>query len=136
MAFRIRQAMGALVIVAFFATTLFGVGCGGGDDGGSERAVEWQFDRQVSPRRVRLSAVTKSCAEPSPPLERPVVEYSGSHVFIELRTAPERLSEGQNGCFLSLFVAYKTITLERGLDELVLFDTSADPPEQRWPQGK
>jgi len=28
----------------------------------------------------------------------------------------------------------KTVTFERNLDELVLFDASADPPEQRWPR--
>ena len=136
MAFPIRRAIGALAIAALLTATLFGVGCGGGGDDGSERAVQWGVDREVGPKRVRLSAVIRSCAESSPPLERPVVEYSGNHVFIELRTAPERLSEGQNGCFLSLDVAYKTITLDRDLDELVLFDASTDPPEKRWPRKR
>jgi len=133
MAFRIGKAIGALTIAALLAATPLGVGCGGGDDG-SERAVEWGVDRPVGPKRVRLSVAIKSCAQPPPPFERPVVDYSGNRVFIELRTAPEQLSEEQNGCFLRLFVAYKTITLERDLDELVLFDASTDPPERRWPR--
>jgi hypothetical protein len=132
MSFRIRNVIGVLTIAVLVGATLFGVGCGSGDDG-SERAVEWGVDRPLGHKRVRLSAVIEYCSAVSPPFEQPIIEYIGDRVYIELRVAPEELEEDQNGCFLSLAVAYKTITLERDLDELVLFDASTDPPEQRWP---
>lgn len=129
----IRKAMGALAIAAFFATTLAGVGCGGGDDG-SERAVEWTVDPPVGPNWARLSATIEVCHLDPPLLERPIIEYKGNRVYIELRRRPEELSEDVNGCLLELLGAFKKVTFERDLDELVLFDASTDPPEQRWPR--
>ncbi len=70
-----------------------------------------------------------------PLLEEPIIDYTGSNrVEIELRRTPEELEEGQNGCLLQLLVAFKKITFERDLDELVLFDASTAPPERRWPE--
>jgi hypothetical protein len=69
-------------------------------------------------------------------LEQPIVEYSGDRVYIELRHTPEESEGKQDGCFLSLWDLHKTITFKRDLDELVLFDASTDPPEQRWPRKR
>lgn len=132
MAFKISAVIGALAIVALLVATPLGIGCGNGDDG-AERAVQWGVDRPVGPKRVRLSAVIEYCSFVSPPFEQPIIEYVGDRAYIELRLAPEDLEENPKGCLLSLAVAYKTITLERNLDELVLLDSSTDPPEQRWP---
>jgi len=132
MASRIRKAIGALVIAALLAATLAGAGCGGNDDG-SSRAVEWAVERQLGPKRVRLSAVIDFCFEP-PQLEQPLIEYAGHRVYIELRHTPEDLEGEHGGCLLGLLMLHKTITLERDLDELVLFDASTDPPEKRWPR--
>ena len=126
--------MVALAIVIFAATALLAVGCGGGDDG-SERAVEWSVDRPVDPNsnRVRLAATVEVCSVYAPLLEEPIIEYSGDRAYIELRQTPEEKDEGRNGCVLGLLGAFKTITLERNLDELVLFDAGTDPPKRRWP---
>lgn len=132
MSFRIRNAIGVLAVAVLSCATL--LGCGSGGDG-SERAVKWGVDRPVGPKRVRLSAVIEFCSAVSPPLEQPIIEYIGDRVYIELRVAPDELEGDRKGCLLSLAVAYKTITLERDLDELVLFDASTDPPEQRWPKN-
>ena len=135
MALRIRKAMGILAIIALTGTTLFGIGCGGDGGDGSEWAVEWSVDRPVDPNSngVRLSASIEYCSAELPRLEPPVIEYTGNRVYIELRRTPEELAEDVNGCLLGLLGVYQTITLERDLDELVLFDASTDPPEQRWP---
>lgn len=133
--FRIRKAIGVLVIAALVAATLLGVGCGSSGDDGSERAVKWGVDRPVDPKRVRLVASIKVCWRLDLPLlEEPIVEYKGNRVYIELRQTPDELEGERKGCLLRLLGAYKTITLERDLDELVLFDASADPPERRWPR--
>lgn len=130
---RIRKAIGVLAFAALLAATPLGVGCGSGDDG-SQRAVEWRVDRPVGPNWVRLSAVIRVCSVDPPLLEEPIIEYTGSNrVEIELRRTPEESEEGTKGCLLGLLVAFKRITFERDLDELVLFDASTDPPEQRWP---
>jgi hypothetical protein len=121
----------------FLGATLLTAGCGGGGGDGAERAVEWSVDRPVGLRWVRLAATTEWCWSPEAPLlEEPIVEYSGNRVYIELRRTPEE-SEGEHkGCLLQLLVAFKKITLERDLDELVLYDASTDPPEQRWPRQR
>lgn len=131
----IGKAISALWIGALAGAALVGIGCGSGDNG-STRAVEWKVERPLGPKRVRLSAVIETCSPNPPLLEQPIVEYEGNRVEIELRQTPEELEEGQNGCFLSLAVAHTVITLERNLDELVLYDASADPPEKRWPRSR
>jgi hypothetical protein len=130
MVFRIRKALGALVIAVLLCPTLLGVGCGGGDDNGSERAVKWGVEPPVGPNWVRIRAVLDGCSPDLPLLEKPIIEYKGNRVYIELRHTPE---DGRGICFLNLPIAFKKITFERDLDELVLFDASTDPPERRWP---
>jgi hypothetical protein len=130
----IKRAMGVLVIAALLSATLLGVGCGGGDDG-SERAVKWTVDRVVSPKSARLTAVVEVCLKPVG-LERPIIEYSGDRAYVELRHTPDESEGEQDGCSLLLAVLHKTAIFERDLDELVLFDASTDPPEQRWPRRR
>lgn len=128
----IKRALGVLVIAAFSSAAIFAVGCGGGDDG-SERAVEWHVERAVGPKTARLVAVVEVCVDPVR-LERPIIEYSGDRAYVELRHTPEESEGEQDGCFLGLFTLHKTVTFDRNLDELVLYDASTDPPEQRWPR--
>ena len=130
---RIRKAIGVLALTALVGAILLGVGCGGGDDSGSERAVKWGVDPPVGPNWVRIRAVIEVCSIDLPLLEEPIIEYEGNRVYIELRQPPEELAEDVNGCLLQLVGAFKKITFERDLDELVLFDSSTDPPERRWP---
>jgi len=131
---RLAIAIRAFAVAVLLALALLGAGCGGGDDG-PERAVEWQVDRPLGPKQIRLVAKVETCSAEDPPrLEEPLIEYSGDDAYIELRTTPEDLPEDQTGCFLSLIIAPKTVTLERDLNELTLFDSSTDPPGRRWPR--
>lgn len=132
MAFRIKTAVGTLFIAAFAAMVLLGAGCGGDDDG-SERAVQWGVDRQLGPKSLRLGSTVEVCWAPVQ-LEQPIIEYEGDHGYIELRHTPEKGEGEYGGCPLTgPLTLYKTIVLERDLDEMVLFDASTDPPEKRWP---
>lgn len=128
MAYRVSKAIGALAIAVLVGAILLGVGCGGGDDSGSERAVQWGVEPRVGPNWVRARAVIEACIHDQPLVEAPIIEYKGNRVYIELRHSPEG-----GICFLNLPIASKKITFERDLDELVLFDASTDPPERRWP---
>jgi hypothetical protein len=130
MAFGIRKAMGALAIAVLVGATLLGTGCGGGDDSGSKRAVEWGIDLPVGPNWIRISAAIEACIYDQPFVEEPIVEYQGDRVYIELRHTPE---DDVRGCALNLLRGFRKITFERDLDELVIFDSSTDPPEKRWP---
>ena len=133
MAFRIRKAISALAVVMLAGAALLGVGCSGGDDSGSERSVEWSIDRQLGPKSIRLAATVEVCWAPVQ-LEQPIIEYEDNRVYIELRHTPEEGEGEYGGCPLAgLLTLHKTITFERSLDELALFDSSTDPPEQRWP---
>lgn len=122
--------MGTLAIAGLLAAAPLGAGCG--DDDGSERAVEWSIDHVIGPKSIRLVATVEVCVKPVQ-LEQPIVEYAGPRVYIELRHTPEEGEGEYGGCLLSLLTLHKTIILERDLDELVLFDASTAPPEQRWP---
>jgi hypothetical protein len=99
------------------STALLGAGCGGGDDSGSERAVEWGLAPPVGPNWIRVSAAIEACIYDQPLLEAPIIEYEDDRVYIELGHTPE---DDLGGCFLNLLVASKKITFVRNLDELVL----------------
>ncbi len=111
--------MSALLVVMLLSAILLGVGCGGGDDSGSDRAVEWGLAPPVGPNWIRVSAVIEACIYDQPLLEAPIIEYEDDRVYIELRHTPE---DDLGGCFLNLLVASKKITFERDLDELVSYD--------------
>jgi hypothetical protein len=135
MATRTRVAIGVLVIVALAGAILVWRGSGS-DDGGSVRPVEWKVERQIGPRSARLSAPIEYCIREEPRFEEPIVEYEGDRAYIELRLVPEEEPKDPSGCFLNLPIAHPTITLERNLDELTLFDSSTDPPQRRWPRER
>jgi hypothetical protein len=129
-----RGAIVVLAVVACLSTTLFGVGCGGGHDG-SERAVEWTLERVIGPKTARLVATVGICRDPVR-LEGPIIEYEDGRAYVDLRHTPEK-NEGENGgCLLNLWVLHTTVAFEQDLDELTLFDSSTDPPEQRWPRRR
>lgn len=120
------------VITALAGSTLLAVGCGSGGDG-SDRAVEWGVDRQLGPKSLRVGSTVEVCWAPVQ-LEQPIIEYENDRGYIELRHILEKGEGEYGGCPLTgPLTLYKTITLERDLDELVLFDASTNPPEKRWP---
>src|SRR5262245_53100049 len=134
MIFVLKRAIGALMIAAVLSTTLLGVGCGGGDDG-SERAGEGTLERGSGPQTGRLVAPRDMCRGPVRRGE-PSIEYEDDRAYVELRHTPEK-NEGDNGgCLLNLWVLHKTVAFEQDLDELTLFDSSTDPPDQRWPRER
>lgn len=60
----IRKAIGALAIAVLLRAALLGIGCGGGDDSGSERAVGWGVERQLGPKSLRLAGTVEVCWAP------------------------------------------------------------------------
>lgn len=48
---QIKVALRPVAVALLLSTSLFGVGCGGGDDG-SERAVEWMVERRLGPTKA------------------------------------------------------------------------------------
>lgn len=128
-----RRAVSALAIAAaLLGSSLFASGCGGDD--GSKRAVEWTVERVTGPKTVRLVAVVEVCWYPVR-LEEPIVDYWGDRAYLELRHTPEKNEGEHGGCLLSLSILHRTVTFERNLDELTIFDSSTDPPERRWPRA-
>ncbi len=135
MAILTRAAISVLVIVPLAGGILIWHGLGSDDDG-PVRPVEWKVERQLRPKSTRLSAPIEYCIREEPQFEEPIAEYKGDRAYIELRLVPEEELEGPTGCFLNLPILHPTITLERKLDELTLFDSSTDPPERRWPRER
>ncbi len=134
MGFVLRKAIGVLAIAALLGAPLFGVGCGGGDDG-SERAVEWTVEHVIGPKTARLVATVEVCWYPVR-LEKPIIEYEDDRAYLELRHTPEKNEEELGGCLLSLSILHTTVSFERDLDELTIFDSSTDPPQRRWPRER
>lgn len=135
MATRTRVAIGILALVALAGAILIWHGSRSDNDGPA-RPVEWKVERQIGPKSARLSAPIEYCVREELQFEEPIVEHRGDRAYIELRLVPEEEPEGPSGCFLNLPIAHPTITLERNLDELTLFDSSTDPPERRWPRDR
>jgi hypothetical protein len=129
MASRIRKAISLLALVVMAS---LGAGCGSSGADGSQRAVEWAIDRVISPKSIRLTATAEVCWKPVQ-LEQPIIEYEEDRVYIELRHTPEEKEGEWSGCLLSLSTLDRAVIFERDLDQLILFDASTDPPEQRWP---
>lgn len=126
----IAQSIATGAVLCAFSSLAFG--CGGEGDRSAE-AVEWGVFRPTSPRQVDLVVTVDQCdGDPKPTIQRPVIEYSGKRVFIELLLEPQKESD-DGGCLPVLLGVHKKIVLKQDLDELVLFDASTDPPEQRWP---
>ena len=133
MALRPIVVIGILALVALAGAIAIG-GWLGGDDDVPARPVEWYVERQLGPKEARLLAPIEYCVTEETRFEEPIVDYEGDRAYIELRLAPE--DEDPSGCFLNLPIFHTKLTLERNLDELTLFDSSTDPPEQRWPRRR
>lgn len=103
--------------------------CGGGDDA---RALEWSFFKQLGPRKAKLAGEVGYCVgDPKPRVEKVIRRYSGSRVFLTLILSPERpKAEECRGIGLGVF---KTVSFQRDLDQLILLDSSTDPPDRHWP---
>lgn len=69
-------------------------------------------------------------------LEEPIIEYEDDRAYVEVRHTPEKNEGDYGGCLLSLWVLHKTVAFEQDLDELTIFDSSADPPQRRWPRER
>lgn len=126
MAIRTRVTIGVLALVALAGAILIWHGLGSDDDG-PVRPVEWKVERQIGRKSARLSAPIEYCIREEPQFEESIVEYKGDRAYIELRLVPEEEPEDPSGCFLNLPIAHPTVTLERNLDELTLFDSAPIP---------
>lgn len=99
MTFKLERRWAQLAIAMLMGATLLGAGCGGSDDSGSERAVEWALAAPpVGPNWIRVAAPIEGCDTNPPLLEEPIIEYEDDRVYIELRLTPE---DGSNLCFLT-----------------------------------
>jgi hypothetical protein len=125
----VRQRIVYLItgLLAVSCVTL--VGCGSGDD---PSALQWSFFKQLGPRTAKLVGGVGYCVgEPKPHIEKVIRSYSGSRVFLTLILSQERPEpEECRGVDLGIF---KTVSFQRNLEQLVLLDSSTDPPSRRWP---
>ena len=126
---RLRQRIVYLITGLLVASCVTLVACGGEDP----RAHEWSFFKQLGPHKAKLAGeeVGYCVGEPKPRIEKVIRSYSGNHVFLTLIPSQERPEpEECRGVGLTLF---KKVTFRRNLEQLVLLDSSTDPPSRRWP---
>lgn len=124
----IRQRV-VYLIAGLVASYVILVGCGGGD---GPRALEWSFFKQLGPHKAKLAGEVGYCVgEPKPRIEKVLRSYSGNRVFLTLILSQEQPEpEECRGIGLGVF---KTVSFQRNLEQLVLLDSSTDPPSRRWP---
>jgi hypothetical protein len=131
---RTKQYGCALLCVVI---ALAGGGCGGqASELDHERPIEWAVWAVTGKREVRIVGQDGYCVgRPKPKITDLVTRYQGKRVYITaiLRDPPG--SSGGEGvdCLGVGLAIYKTVTLNRNVDNSVLYDASVDPPEQRWP---
>jgi hypothetical protein len=125
----IRQRIVYLITGLLVASCVAFVGCGSGDD---PSALQWSFFKQLGPRKAKLAGEVDYCVgHPKPRVEKVIRRYSGNRVFLTLILSPEQPEpEECRGIILGVF---KTVTFKRNLTQLVLLDSSTDPPMRRWP---
>lgn len=104
-------------------------GCGGGD---GPNGLQWSFFKQLGSRKAKLAGEVGYCAgEPKPRIGKVIRSYSGNRVFLTLILSQGRPEPKEcRGIMLSVF---KTVSFQRNLDQLVLLDSSTNPPSRRWP---
>lgn len=126
-----RRRQRAIAVPAFVTAAVL-VACGGDSQGRSPESVEWQVARIIGPRQAELVATLDYCiGDPKPKIERARVRYSDRRILIELFVVQEPRSDGV--CHDVSLGIYKRIKFRLRLDDVELFDSSAGPPERRWP---
>lgn len=104
-------------------------GCGGGN---GPSGLQWSFFKQLGPRKAKLAGEVGYCVgEPKPRIEKVIRSYSGNRVFLTLILSKGRPEPEE--CRGTMLGVFKTVTFQRNLDQLVLLDSSTDPPSRRWP---
>lgn len=96
-----------------------------------QETLEWSLLKRTGPKQARLVGEVGYCVgTPKPSVQHVMARYAGNRAFLKLLLSPQRPVRKCRG--VGLFV-YKTVTLRRNLDQLILLDSSTDPPERRWP---
>ncbi len=124
--------MGSMLLLLAAIVATLTSGCGFGDDDGGE---QWSVANVIGDRTVRIISVVGHCAgRPEPKLRVEQIEYrgNGAYILAQLDKTVKPGDENKLCSGLELFV-YKKVRLKRDIDQLVLYDASLDPPEQRWP---
>ena len=121
--------IGLAVVIA-----LLGVGCGSGRGGDGFEWVVWEVK---GPRELRISGQTGYCVgrHPKPKIHKVEVEYEDDRIYITARMKPNpAVRESQTRpCAGVILGVLKTVHLKRDIADSVIYDTSTDPPTQRWP---
>lgn len=128
----------ALLLGVVFISVLGGCGSSTSDETGVRigESSDWIVQSVTQPRTLKVGTEVDYCVgDPKPRIGRPKVKYQGDDVFITvtLEKPPARLAKPNDICAgIELFVG-RTITLNRNLDDVEVFDGGLDPPQQRWP---
>jgi len=72
--------------------------------------------------------------EPEPTISETTVRYEGKNVYIGLTVDLPPEPTGEYLCAGVERIVNATLRLQRKVSDSVLFDSSEDPPAQRWPE--
>lgn len=102
-----------------------------------KRPLRWSVVESKGPHQVTVRGWASHCEGlPEPRVLEVVKRYREPNVFVHI-VIDEPADAPENQEILCRGVGYpieETIFLPRPLNELVLFDSGADPPVQRWPE--
>jgi hypothetical protein len=132
-----RRLLGIALTIASISLL---AACGGSQEPQAQESVKRPLKWSVSESKGRLVTVRGPVGHceglPEPRVWEVVKSYRGRRVYVRIvADVPAEAPENQEfvcaGVGLEL---EETISLPRPLNELVLFDSGADPPAQRWPE--
>ena len=134
------------VWTVFTLMVAFGIGCGSSErPDETARPASGRFDKEVvawgvasvsGPKTVKLGTEIGYCVgDPKPRMRLAQRIYRGKSVYITVELAlPRKKPSDHSLCGgVGLFL-YKTIRLTRDLADVMLYDSSTDPPTRRWPR--
>lgn len=141
---RVSHNLGRIFALVFISL-LFAVACGASSSpsnmeralrsplGGDIKVLKWGVWSVNQPRTIRVVGEVSHCAGyPKPRIKRPHIRYQGTNVYIRLMVEMPRYEQGAACGSLGAYVR-RSITLNRDLADVKIYDSGTKPPRLRWP---
>jgi hypothetical protein len=135
-----------LVVISVAATiSVLGMACGKSSSGDrrdiatsehNDGIFSWGVISTIAPRMLKVGNGVDYCVgNPRPRIGMPDTAYRGSDVYIRLKLhIPTNRPSRKNVCLGTELLVTRTVTVQRNLADIKVYDSGVQPPELRWPR--